>query len=65
MFCGYYILSGVFRERRFELVAFAASVSVVLAYVILDFASRPAARSQLKLVHHPSQPAQSWIMGDG
>ena len=50
LFCMYYIVHGVLRERVYELVALVATIVVVVLYCILEFALNHAGCTAVKLV---------------
>ena len=52
VFCLYYILSGIFRERMFEMFMYIGSTLVVMLYCAIEYGVNRRNHSDLKLVRH-------------
>lgn len=49
VFCLYYVCSGLFRERLFEIYAYCIGVLVVAAYCVIEFSINSERRNDSKL----------------
>ncbi|XP_064633215.1 uncharacterized protein LOC135491344 isoform X2 [Lineus longissimus] len=49
-FCTFYVIHGVLRERRFEILAYVAAILVVLGYCVIEYIVNAEGRNKVKLV---------------
>ena len=50
MFCVFYCYDGIFRERPFEMLAYAAGVVVIVLYVIVNYIVNGAEADWVRVV---------------
>lgn len=50
LFCIFYVYNGVLRELTFEIIAFMASIAIVLGYCIVEYILNHNGRSVMKLI---------------
>jgi hypothetical protein len=50
VFCVFYAIHGVLREREFEIYAYVAAIIVVFSYIVINLVNNPDKRNLIKWV---------------
>ena len=61
MFCIFYLYDGLFRERKFELLAFVAATVVIVIYVIGNYVYDVAKENRISVIKQVSSILEALV----